>query len=206
VPTITALEPQRKNKERINVSLDGKFAFGLAAILAARLKVGQQLSLAEIESLQAEDQVEKAHARVLKFLSYRPRSRAELEKYLADKRVPVATQHQVLERLSRVGLVDDAAFVRFWVENREAFRPRSRHMLGYELRRKGIDPTLIESAVEEVDEAESAYRALSARAARYARLDRVTFRRRAGGFLRRRGFSYEVIEDVLRRVWEEQHA
>ncbi len=116
---VTALTPQVKNKERVNVYLDGKFAFGLAAIIAARLKVGQTLGDEEIARLRALDEIEEAYNKTLNYLSYRPRSRAELERYLKDKKVPDDARAQVLGRLDSAQLVNDSDFAQYWVENRE---------------------------------------------------------------------------------------
>ncbi|MGQ9492725.1 MAG: recombination regulator RecX, partial [Anaerolineae bacterium] len=75
---ITALKLQKKNRQRVNVYLDGQYAFALQALVAASLKVGQSLSSEEIEQLQRRDAVEVAYERALDFLRYRPRSRAEV--------------------------------------------------------------------------------------------------------------------------------
>jgi regulatory protein len=69
---ITGLSAQKRTADRVNVYLDGQFAFGLPAIHAARLKVGQQLSDGEIEQLQATDLVERVYDRSVRFLSTVP--------------------------------------------------------------------------------------------------------------------------------------
>jgi regulatory protein len=203
VGKITALKFQKRNRERVNVYLDGKYAFSLQAILAARLHKGQLLSDGEIEGLLQEDASQKAYDRALNFLTYRPRSRAEVRRYLERKGVSPEVSERVEERLLRVGLLDDEAFARFWVENREQFKPRSRYRLRQELRQKGLDAQVIAQAVEEVDEEQSAYCAAVGRARRYAHLDRKDFWRKLGSFLQRRGFSYEIVKEVVERLWQE---
>ena len=200
---ITALKLQKKNRQRVNVYLDGEYAFGLHALLAAPLKVGQSLSPEEIEQLRERDALEVAYERALDFLSYRPRSRAEVEAYLQRHRVPDPTVRSVIERLSTAGLLDDEAFARYWVENREAFRPRGQRSLRFELRRKGVPDAVVEEAIEEVDEAESAYRAARDRARQLSHLDYQVFYRRLSGFLQRRGFDYEVVKETVKRLWLE---
>jgi regulatory protein len=100
-------------------------------------------------------------------------------------------------------LLNDEEFARYWVENRERFRPRGRFALRYELRQKGIPDTAIEMALQTVDEADSAYRAAHDRAHRLGQLDRQAFRQRLVGFLRRRGFGYDVVKDAIDRLWRE---
>jgi regulatory protein len=201
--TITALKPQKKNKERVNVYLDGRYTFSLTAIAAARLSRGQFLSDQEIEDLLERDSFRKAYNRALHFLSYRPRSEAEMRRYLQGKKIPPAIEVEVMERLTSTGLLDDQAFASYWVENRESFNPRGRHALRYELRQKGLSEETITLALEDIDEEDSAYRALINRAGRIPPLDRGSFRKKLGSFLRRRGFSYEAINAALERAWQE---
>ncbi|HYN88304.1 MAG TPA: RecX family transcriptional regulator [Ardenticatenaceae bacterium] len=201
---ITKLEAQQRNKERVNVYLDGTFAFGLALIEAARLQVGQELTAAEVERLKQADGYHRAHDRALAYLSYRPRSTTELRRYLQQKEVPDEHIERIVERLTTVGLLDDEAFARFWVENRETHRPRGSRALQYELRQKGVEAEAIETALEELDEAESAYRAAEQKRSRFERIaDRTTFFRTVGGYLARRGFSWDAARGAAERLWRE---
>jgi len=151
--TITAIEPQKKNPRRVNVYLDGEFAFGLSRLVAAWLKVGQALTEEKIASLQAEDEQETVYQKALHFLSYRPRSTAEVRQNLNKRNIPESLIEATLERLQRSGLLNDEAFARAWVENRSEFRPRSKSALKMELRRKGLDDEVIQSVLAEgVDE------------------------------------------------------
>lgn len=202
---VTALRYQKKNRQRVNVYLDGQYAFGLQASIAAGLKVGQALGPEEIAQLQDRDLAEVAYERALGFLGYRPRSHAEVAAYLARRKVSPAVTQNVLARLAAVGLVDDEAFARYWVENRESFRPRGQRSLRYELKRKGVPDAVVEGATQEIDEADSAYRAAHDRAQRLSNLDYAVFRRRLGGFLQRRGFDYEVVKETVDRLWRENH-
>lgn len=202
---VTALKYQQKNRQRVNVYLDGQYAFGLQAPIAAGLRVGQELSPEDIAQLQDRDQAEVAYEKALGFLGYRPRSRAELEAYLARRKASPEVTQAVLARLAAVGLVDDDAFARYWVDNRESFRPRGRRSLRFELRRKGVPEAAVESAMQEIDETESAYRAAQDRAQRLSSLDYAVFRRRLGGFLQRRGFDYEIVKETVDRLWREAH-
>jgi regulatory protein len=200
---ITALKYQKKNRDRVSVYLDGQFAFGLPAIVAASLKPGQSLSEAEIEDLRQQGVVEGAYDRALNYLSYRPRSRAEIVTYLEGRDVPGGQIEEIVERLERAGLLDDDAFARYWVENRERFRPRGLHALRYELRRKGINDEVIERALASIDVSSSAYRAAEAKARQLQHLDPATFRRKLLDYLARRGFEYEVAKDATERHWIE---
>lgn len=206
--TITALVAQKKNKDRVSVYLDGKFAFGLAAIEAARLKRGQALTEADIARLRAADEVEKTHERALHFLSFRPRSEAEVRRNLADARSAPETIETIIQRLKGAGLIDDRAFVQYWLENRGQFGPRSARALKVELRQKGVPAELIDQMLREIahDDESAAQQAARQQARRMANLDRKTFTQKLGAYLMRRGFGYEVALQAVNQAWDEIRA
>lgn len=203
---ITALEVQQRNKERVNLHLDGTYAFSITAVEAARLKVGQRLSDAEVAHLKAQAEVDRAYERTLRFLTHRPRSEAEVVKYLASKGVGERVRNEILARLRRLNLVDDEAFARFWVESREQSHPLGRMALRSELRLKGVRDETIEKALRAVDEEESAYHAARKQARRYANLNDKQAQEKLGAFLIRRGFPYSVARATVRRLVEESAA
>ncbi len=193
---ITALKPQRRSG-RFNLYLDGAFAFGVAESIAARLRVGTWLSDEAIAALKAEDELEQARERALRYLTPRPRSAAEVRRYLTKKGFSGTTIDKVLERLRAVGLVDDLAFARFWIDNRLRFRPRGRRGLWHELRQKGIDEATLEAALADYDEMEAARRFAEREWQRLASQPEALRRRRLGERLARRGFTYETIRCIL---------
>lgn len=216
---ITAIQVQKNNPNRINIYLDGEFAFGLARIVAAWLQVGQTLDDEKIAKLQAEDFSERAMQQALLFLSYRARSENEIRKNLTKHEIPDVAIEQTLERLRREGFADDKKFASTWVENRNTFRPRGRRALALELRQKGIDDTIIESALEDVDDEALAYEAGKKKARKIlgGNLSQLApegglkgpdwneFRKKMSEFLARRGFSYSVIAPIVKRLWNEFH-
>jgi regulatory protein len=197
---ITALRFQKRNKERVNVYIDDRFAFGLAALEAARLRVGQMLSDDDIAQLQIHDEVERAYERALNFLSYRPRSEAEVRRNLRKKDVEDEIVEVVVERLTRAGLLDDREFARYWVENRLQFNPRGARALRHELREKGISDAIIADALVDLDEEAAARQVAESGARRLAHLEARDFRRRLGAYMARRGFSYAVIEPLVEEM------
>jgi regulatory protein len=201
---ITAIEPQQKNPQQVNIYLDREFAFGLARITAGWLKVGQELSEEKIASLQAEDESEIAYQKALHFLSYRPRSSAEVRQNLAKRGTPEALVEETVNRLQRAGLINDQEFARAWVENRNTFRPRSKSALRMELRRKGLSDEIVQPVLDEqVDEEALAFEAARKYARRLIGLEWLEFRRKLCGFLARRGFSYTTLSPVVSKVWKE---
>jgi regulatory protein len=201
---ITALKYQKRNRNRVSVFVDDRFALGLPAIVAASLKPGQVLSDAELEALEAKGAIEEGYNRSLNYLSYRPRSRAEVVTYLRRRDMQEKQIDAVVERLEGVGLLDEVAFAEFWVENREKFRPRGLMGLRYELRSKGVSEAIIERVLVTVDVSDSAYRAASKKARQLSHLDRAMFIRKMVDYLARRGFEYELARETAHRYWVEQ--
>ncbi len=204
-PKITAITAQKRHPQRVNIYLDGEFAFGLARIVAAWLQVGQELTPEDIARLREADAQEQAYQRALRYLSYRARSETEIRRYLQKHNTAPHHIEAVLTRLRDLGLVNDAQFAAAWVENRSTFRPRGRRALRAELRQKGLSEDAIAQALEDLDEAQLAYQAAQKRLRRYRDLPWPTFRQRLGAYLARRGFPYDVITATLARVWQEIH-
>lgn len=200
---ITALKLQKRNRNRVNVYLDDEFAFGLSRIVAAWLHTGQELSEEKIAELKAKDGVEVALQRALNFLSYRARSEKEVRQNLTKHGYDEPVIDEIIERLKRGGLLNDADFAEQWVDNRSEFRPRGRQVLRLELRQKGIPDEIISSTLEPLDETELAFRAAQKKARRYRELEYPDFRKKMSGFLARRGFHYGIISEVVPKIWEE---
>ncbi len=202
---ITAIQPRKRDPERVNIHLDGEYAFGLARFLAAWLKVGDELSEQRIASLQADDARERAYQQALLFMSYRTRSESEIRQNLRKHDVPSEVIEHTLERLRQNRLADDDQFARAWVENRTVFRPRSVRALAFELRQKGLSAEAAQSALAGLDESALAYAAGLKVARRLETLAWKEFRKKLSEFLVRRGFSYSVIAPVVSRIWNEAH-
>lgn len=204
---ITAIKAQKKNPNRVNVYLDGEYAFSLARIVAAWLHVEQVLTDQKIEMLKKQDGEEKAFQRALVMAGYRSRSEREIHKKLETIGYPAELIERVLARLRQAEVLNDERFAREWVENRSVFRPRSRRMMAAELRFKGISEEVIQNTVEKSEEDKKlAYDAARKRAHRLENLSWEEFRKKMSGYLGRRGFSYQTISIVVRQVWSEFQA
>lgn len=203
---ITSLQIQKKNKERVNVFLDGKYAFAINLMAAAKLKKNQQLSAAEIDALKSEDEGHKAYEAALRYLGSRPRSEAEIQKYLTGKEYDEEIVTVVIGRLKEFGYLNDESFSQFWTENRMQFRPKGARALRFELRQKGVDETTIDGALEEIDEVSAAWSAVEKKLQRWRSLERPEFEKKLKGFLLRRGFGYEVVNGVWKRAQEEEES
>ena len=205
VSRITALRVGRREK-RINVFLDGRFAFSLGTEVAAQenLQVGQELSGDRVELLTGSDQLQRCLEAAYRYLSYRPRSESEIRERMQRRGFAVEIVDVAINRLREQNLLNDGDFAQFWKDNRQSFSPRSRWLTGLELKRKGVTNEVIEQVVAGMDDGENAYRAALQKARHGAPTDYQSFRRRLGDYLRRRGFNYEVIGHTVEKVWQER--
>ena len=203
---ITALRTGRGRSKRINIYLDNKFAFSLESEVAANegLRVEQELSKDRIRELEEADNPQRCFNAATLFLSYRPRSEPEIRQRLRRRGFTDTTVDSTISKLKVMGLVDDTAFARFWKENRDYFSPRSQSLTRLELKRKGVAEEIIDRVVDAIDDEDNAYRAGAKKARSLSGSDYERFRRRLGDHLKRRGFSYDVINHTVKRLWEEQ--
>jgi len=203
---VTAMREGRRRGKRVNVFLDGRFAFSLEAEVAVKqgLGVGRELSEGDIEALARTDLFQRCLNAALHYLSYRPRSEAELRQRLHRRGFDGDNVEATLVKLKEQGLVNDLAFAQFWNDNRQSFRPRSQRLTRLELKQKGVAQDIIDQVVAEVDDEDSAYRAAVGKARRLPLADYYGFRRRLGEYLKRRGFDYGVITHTVERVWQER--
>ncbi|MCY3719960.1 MAG: RecX family transcriptional regulator [Anaerolineaceae bacterium] len=208
--TITALQADKRKRDRVDVILDGDRAFSLALTLAAGLGVGQPLDEAAIARLQQEDEVLRAIDKAARFLGYRPRSVAEVRRNLGRKGFTDAAIAAALERMTQQGWLDDFAFARFWVEDRLRFRPMGRRALSYELRQKGVATEIIERALVDVDSLDAARRAARRSLRRRRGESPEKLRRKLWDSLQRRGFEAdlcrEVVEELVTEAREDEEA
>ena len=205
MPQITDIRPQKKRQDRVNIFIDGRYAFALDRLSAheARLDIGQELSEDQLSELLEKASLDSALSVALRYLSARPRSERELRTRLRQRKLGEAVIDRTVEQLKTRGLLDDFTFAQYWVDQRVTFRPRSRRMLEMELRQKGVDGSAIEDVTLDMDDEAEAYRAAQRRARTLPTDDFDSFFRKLVDHLGRRGFGYGTASKTVRGLWAE---
>lgn len=202
MPTITLIKPQ-KNKKRVNIYLDGKFGFGidLENFVMLGLKIEQELSEKEVEEIVRKAEFQKTLDKLLRFATLRPRSEKEIKDWLKRKKVHLSLHKDLFNRLKRLDLIDDEKFASWWVGQRQEFKPRGKRVLRYELRSKGINKEIISRVLEdtEIDEEKVAKELLEKKKYKWENLPKLESRQKMGQFLARKGFTWGVIEKILKK-------
>lgn len=209
---ITAIQPQKKDPTRVNIFLDGQFAFGVSreSQIVNKLKINENLSQDQIQKLIFQDQVERLYNKAIKFLSYRPRSEKEIRDNLLQKLYKTdkgdeekknfgTSIDDVIEKLKKVGQVNDQEFTTWWVEQRTGFKKLSPRVIKGELWKKGIAKEMIDETLAEnsVDPYQLAFEAATKKVSSYKRLQSEEFKIKMGRFLGSRGFNWDVIKKVV---------
>lgn len=208
---ITAIRAQARDSQRVSLDIDGEFALGISLDVLAHeaLFVGQHLDEATIARLMQAVAFDQAKQAALRLLELRPRSQRELSERLRQRGFSADTIAAVTALLHERGLIDDAAFATYLVEQRQRLHHRGAGAIRTDLRRHGIDNGTIAdiSASHDLGANDEANALAFARkiAARHRGLDRTTFMRRVGGSLQRRGFASSAVRVALTTVWHELH-
>lgn len=209
---ITDVSLQAKNKDRVNISVDGVYRFSLDVFQVGELelKIGNEYSEAELHQLETESQFGKLYGRALEYTLLRPHSAREIKDYLWRKTrttkyksktgelkersgISQEIADRVFNRLKEKGYIDDEKFTRFWVENRHQTKGASRRKLISELRGKGIEQRIIEKYLEETsrNDEDELKKVIAKKRRQYP--DDQKFMQ----YLARQGFGYDAIKSAL---------
>lgn len=205
---ITSISVQVRDKQRVNVSVEGKYRFSLDLSQVAELgiRVGKEYEEAELVQLEEESLFGKLYMRALEYCLSRPHSRREVEQYLYRKTRPrrdktgelrpgvsVELTERVFNRLDQKGYVNDESFARYWVENRRLRQGVSQRGLQAELRAKGVAPEIIEQvlSVTERNDDDELQKVIAKKGRRYDDPQKLM------AYLARQGFSYDDIKRAL---------
>lgn len=205
---ITGLSVQVRDNQRVNVMVDGVYRFSLDINQVAELglRVGREYAEEELTTLEEESTFGKVYTRTLEYMLMRPHSSKELRDYLYRKTRPRRTRtgaivpgvsavvtQRVYDRLMEKGYINDEAFARYWVENRNLRKGISQRKLRSELLSKGVDISVINVVLQGVDRDDRSelLKIIERKSARYP--DEQKFI----AYLVGKGFSYDDVKNTL---------
>ena len=196
---ITDIKPQKKKDGRWSIYLDEEFAFGISEdqLLQLGIYQGQELSEQDAEELVSRVDEDKIYQTAVRYIALRPRSEYELSSHLKRKQYKQSGIDSCIARLRQAGLLDDAKFAQDWIQWRQATTPRSKRKLWAELKQKGLDDEIVDSALEAIDyesEVDAVIKIADKKASRYDSRDKLI------AYLSRQGFSYDSIRQALEEL------
>ena len=194
---ITDIKQGVKNENRVNIYVNGKYSFSLdiAQVVDLKVKIGRELTKAELDELKRASEYGKLYQRALEWALVRPRSVKELKDYL--KRKGADFSDVVVERLVDKGYVDDGKFARYYVENRFVKKGVSERRLRLELQQKGVAREIVDEVLEnsDRDDTEEIRKMIARKRAKYDDEKLIAY-------LCRQGFSYDLVRELVREANE----
>jgi regulatory protein len=196
-------------KERYHVRVEGMKPFPVSAETIARygLCAGMDIDAGFLESVMKEDEKKRALDASLNLLSFAQRSRKELAERLKLKHFSQTAIDNAVERLAELGYINDALFAKNLMELRR-LQGRGSESIKFEMRRKGVPPgiiseTMLMNRLTAEQEAEAILPIAKKKLTRMRSVPQEKALMRLTGFLERRGFSREVVNNVLRSLKKE---
>lgn len=203
MPTITRLVAGKKNPHRVNLYLDGSYACSLSIdeVVKHSLKKGLVLTLEQLNSLRQTDNVLRDYAKILNFLSYRPRSESEVRARL--RQYKCSDIESVITKLYAHSHLDDLAFARWFVDSRTLHKTRSPRALQSELTRKGIGRAIIDQVLVGLPDPRATIRRILVKKLTTPSPLAPLVRQKISGYLVRQGFAWNLVQEVV-KTWESE--
>ncbi len=200
---ITAITPQVKDKTRCNIFIDGRFCCGLTleTTVRNRLKVGQNITVEQLNEMQLESEKETAMDKALRHLTATAKTEKQIRDFLAGKGFLPAVCDYVVERLKGYNFLNDSDYAKTYASF--ASKKKGSRLIRMELRAKGIDENEIDGAIGEIsvdDELETA-KILLEKYLRGKQIDGLTLQK-ACRYLLSKGFAYETVKDAIKELGE----
>lgn len=163
------------------------------------LHIGQVLAWESINELKMEGQRALFYNKALSYMSYKSRTKYELQQYLRRKECPAEIAERVVQELEASRYLDDGAYAKQFIQANG--KAQSRREIVWKLKKRGVAPAAVSAAFSEDETAHDEYRAAQSLAQkqwarRHADPEHVR-RSKVGAFLQRKGFSMTIIYKVL---------
>lgn len=204
---VTAIEDQKRNRTRVNIYLDGEYAFSLEKETCAKLHIalGMTIEPEQVAQAAAQDERRVAFDRALSYLERRARTEKQVRDYLSQREFPPEVVDETIEKLKGYRFVDDASYAKNFAQGKMNAAGQGPHRIRRALKMQGVPDEVAERAVSELDGARQA-QLLAAQAEkvlrRYAALPRREAMGKAGQALYRKGFGWDEIASALREAYE----
>lgn len=202
---VTAITQQKRNPEKQNIFIDGTFAFSLNMqdVRYFKLKEGAVIAQETYDFIQENLIYIKAQDTALHYLGYKMRTEQELRRKLTEKEFVPDVIERVMEFLKRYGYCNDRQYAESYVKERLRLQPRSAYLLKMELRQRGISEEIAQEVLmeSEMDEAADAAKWIWKKTKGNLEIDEKQ-KKKLYGFLQRKGYHWDVIEEAFRRIRE----
>ena len=206
---ITAIEEQKKNKNRKSVFLDGAFAFGIDAfsLYALKLKEGDEIDASQLAEIKRTVLLEEAKAKAIKLLSFRSYTAKDMQKKLLDYTKDPETTDKTMIFLEEYGLVNDKDYARRYASDCLKLKKLGKRSIRMKLLEKGISATLADEILEEFVDKETEEENLEYLLTKKIK-GNFDFKnlQKAKRYAAYRGYGFDEIDSVIRKLQPESEA
>ncbi|MDE7182743.1 MAG: RecX family transcriptional regulator [Clostridia bacterium] len=197
---ITSIEPQKKDKTRCSIFVDGRFYCGIKLEVAIKyqLKAGMQIDKTKLDEIQLETEKSQAMDKALTHLSATMKTRKQISDFLEKKGYTELVINYVLERLEYHKFVDDYAYCRAYVQSVSG---KGKRMLEADLYKRGADKQAIEAALDEIEEDDNEAAEVLKKYLRGKVIDRQNLSK-GFKYLLSKGYGYDTAKSALEKFGE----
>jgi len=200
---ITAINSQRRNPDRYSIFIDGEFVLGIdkKTVEDMDLRVGKLVDEKDLKKITSQEELNKAQAYALMLLGYRERSLREIKIRMRQKGYEEKLVEKVVKYLKDRNLINDKRFTQLWAESRIK-KGYGRWRIQSELEQKGVNREITDEILKDlysgIDEVQVALDLVEKK--RWVSKEPPRLTERVSNLLRRRGFSFEVISNVVEKI------
>jgi len=208
---ITRIEQQKKKRNRYNIYIDGEYSFSVHedVLVSSRLLKDKEVDLAFIQKVLEDEEKNKIKRTALHFLSYRPRTRKEIEDHLLKKEYEQKHIVEILNQFEKEKLIDDQSYAIQWCRERSELKKKSKLVLREELRQKGVALNWIEQAIELIPEElerNSCLEVAQKKAKSLGDIHLYDKKVKLYQYLSRKGYALELIQEVYQELLESEES
>jgi len=203
---ITKIEQQKNNRKRYNLYLNDSFWLGVSQDILVKfnLKKGKQISKNEKAQIDLTEKIEQAWQKSLYYLSYQNRSKKEIVDYLEKKDFSKKVISKTIEKLNKYQYINDSQFLTDWVNNRIS-KGKGPRQIYNELLKKGFEKEQIEKGLRSCYDRDKQLKICLGESIKYVskkaiNLEDYKQRQRVFRFLGQRGFDYDIMKEVIKKI------
>lgn len=209
--TVTRIEIQKRNKEKANIHIDGKFAFSLTVngLLECGLKEGDEITPDDIEKIRGEDEPSLAVLQAINIISYSMRTEKELRQKLRDKKFSDSAIEYAIQKVKGYGYIDDLSYATSYIQSKAMPNGWGEQKIISMLLQKGIDMQVIKDKIAECySEEDMENNAMNVAKKYFLRLrgeDTRKNKQKLYGYLISKGFKYNIASSVCRKIFDDDN-
>lgn len=207
--TITKIEVQKRNKNRVNIYVDHEYAFSLDSELVYKegLKTNESINIKKVEEIAKKDNYLKCKSTALRIVEKTYKSEKELKDKLLLKGYDKDSIEKSIEFLKEYGFINDVSFTKLYIKDKN--RTQGKSKIKYDLIKKGISEEVIESSISEIDEEVERENAYNIAIKKYNVIakredDKYKLSQKLFRFLLSKGYNYDTVSYVVRKITNQE--